>query len=130
MYSQVTRAIEVTVRPIYLRQHSVPEQGHFVWAYHVRLENRGKDTVQLLNRYWHITDGNGQIQEVRGPGVVGQHPVLRPAEIYEYSSFTHLPTPNGAMRGTYEMRNQDGEVFDIAIPRFSLMVACRLVVSN
>ncbi len=130
MYCQVTRGVEVRVRPIYLREHSVPEQAHYVWAYHIQLENLGEDTVQLLNRYWHITDGNGQVQEVRGPGVVGQHPIIPPGESYEYSSFTHLPTDSGAMRGTYEMRNQDGETFDIVVPRFALHVACRLVVSN
>ena len=130
MVRQITRDIEVRVRPTYLREHSVPERGHFVWAYHIRLENLGKDTVQLQSRYWHITDGAGRIQEVRGPGVVGQHPILKPGESYEYSSFTHLPTDSGLMRGTYEMRNQDGETFDIVVPRFSLMVACRLVASN
>ena len=76
MYSETTRGISVTVKPIYLEDQSSPAEGHFVWAYHVRIENRGEETVQLRRRYWKITDGRGQVQEVRGPGVVGEQPVL------------------------------------------------------
>lgn len=130
MYSQTTRGIEVRVRPIYLREHSVPEQNHYVWAYHVELENHGTETVQLLNRYWHISDSQGHVQEVRGPGIVGKHPILAPGERHDYNSFTHLPTPTGAMRGSYEMRNQEGAVFEVEIPKFPLVVACRLVITN
>ena len=120
MYSQTTRAITVTVRPRYLEDQSEPEDGHFVWAYHVRIENDGDETVQLLNRYWCITDGQGRIHEVRGAGVVGEQPVLDPGEIYEYASGTPLATPSGFMRGTYEMEGESGLRFEVAIPAFSL----------
>ena len=130
MYTETTQGIEVGVRPIYLREHSDPSAGHFVWAYHITIQNHGTETVQLLNRYWRISDSHGHLQEVRGPGVVGQHPILAPGESYEYSSFTHLPTPEGEMRGAYQMRRNDGSLFDIAIPAFPLVVACRLVVAN
>ena len=130
MFSQTTHGYEVSVRPIFLREHSVPEQGHYVWAYHVMIQNHSGETAQLLNRYWRITDAQGLVQEVRGPGVVGQHPELSPGKAYEYNSFTHLPTPTGHMEGTYEMKGLSGNVFQIEIPRFELAIACRLVVSN
>ena len=81
MYEETTRSIKVTVEPIFLEDQSNPGQNHFVWAYHVRIENRGVVTVQLRNRYWHITDGFGRVQEVRGAGVVGEQPILRPGEV-------------------------------------------------
>lgn len=130
MYSETTRSICVTVRPIYLHEHSSTEENHFVWAYRVQIENYGDDTVQLLNRYWHVEDANGKINEVRGPGVVGEHPVIGPGETYEYGSFTHLPTTTGKMRGHYEMQSKEGDRFLVDIPLFDLAVACRLVISN
>lgn len=130
MFSETTREIEVQVRPIYLHEHSLPERQHFVWAYHVTLMNHGTETVQLLSRYWRITDGDGQVQEVRGPGVVGEHPILQAGDKYQYSSFTSLTTATGEMRGAYQLRGKTSGLFDIAIPRFPLIVACRLVVSN
>ena len=130
MYAQTTRSISVSVRPVYLRDHSAPEDNHFVWAYRIRLANQGQETVQLLNRYWRIEDEDGRVQEVRGPGVVGEHPVLQPGDDYEYGSFTHLPTATGHMQGVYEMRTSSGERFEVTIPRFDLAIACRLVVSN
>ncbi|HLI12313.1 MAG TPA: Co2+/Mg2+ efflux protein ApaG [Alphaproteobacteria bacterium] len=120
MYEATTHAIKVSVEPIFLEDQSNPGENHFVWAYHVRIENRGKDTVQLRNRYWQITDGFGRIQEVRGAGVVGEQPVLRPGDAYEYTSGTPLPTPSGIMRGSYEMESARGERFEIAVPAFSL----------
>ena len=119
-YSACTRAIRVTVEPVYLEHESSPDEHHFVWAYHVRIQNEGADTVQLRNRYWRITDAFGRVHEVRGAGVVGEQPVLQPGEAYEYSSGTPLETPSGFMVGTYEMQSTDGEVFDIAVPAFSL----------
>ena len=88
MYSQTTRSIKVTVKPFYLEDQSSPADNHFVWAYHVRIENRGRETVQLRRRHWKITDNRGQMQEVRGPGVVGEQPVLAPGESFEYTSGT------------------------------------------
>jgi ApaG protein len=120
MYSEVTREILVTVRPFFLEDQSSPDEMHFVWAYHVRIENQGPQTVQLRNRYWRITDSLGRIQEVRGAGVVGEQPVLRPGEAFEYTSGTPLTTPSGIMVGTYQMESESGERFDVNIPAFSL----------
>ena len=120
MYSETTRSINVSVEPVYLEEQSSPAEGRYVWAYHVRIENRGGETVQLRNRHWKITDGRGQMQEVRGPGVVGEQPVLRPGEAFEYTSGTPLPTPSGIMVGTYEMQTRGGENFSVQIPAFSL----------
>jgi len=120
MYTETTRSIEVTVEPVYLEDQSTPEEGHFVWAYRVRIQNLSEKTVQLLNRYWRITDAQGRTQEVRGAGVVGEQPVLHPGEAFEYTSGTPLTTSNGFMVGSYEMESETGESFDIAIPAFSL----------
>jgi ApaG protein len=119
-YAETTRSIRVSVDPIFLEDQSNPMENHFVWAYHVRIENQGRETVQLRNRYWHITDGIGRVQEVRGAGVVGEQPILRPGESYEYTSGTPLPTPSGIMRGAYEMESVAGERFEITVPAFSL----------
>ena len=103
MYRETTAGITVTVKPYYLEDQSEPDEQRFVWAYHVRIENNGQRTVQLRNRYWRITDSRGRIQEVRGAGVVGEQPVLRPGDSFEYTSGTPLPTPSGIMGGTYQM---------------------------
>ncbi len=119
-YAQTTRSITVTVEPFYLDDQSVPEENHFVWAYHVRIENNGEQTVQLLTRYWSITDSMGNVQEVRGEGVVGEQPILAPGDCFEYTSGTPLPTPSGIMVGAYQMLTQSGERFDVGVPAFSL----------
>ena len=119
-YSAITRQIRVTVQPVYLDDQSQPSEDHYVWAYHVMIENQGGETVQLRNRHWQITDARGRLKEVRGPGVVGEQPVLAPGERFEYTSGTPLPTPSGIMVGSYEMECQDGSRFDVAIPAFSL----------
>ncbi len=119
-YQQTTREIRVLVDPVYLEEQSSPSDRHYVWAYHVRVENHGKETVQLRNRHWRITDANGQMHEVRGAGVIGEQPVLRPGEAFEYTSGTPLSTPSGIMVGSYEMETKDGESFDVEIPAFSL----------
>jgi len=120
MYNAVTRLISVTVTPYFIEDQSDPEDNHFVWAYQVNIENAGRETVQLIGRYWHITDANGQVQEVRGDGVVGEQPVLRPGESFEYTSGTPLSTPSGIMVGRYQMETKAGEEFEIEIPAFSL----------
>jgi ApaG protein len=120
MYSQTTRDILVTVKPFYLEDQSSPADNHYVWAYRVRIENHGPQTVRLMRRHWIITDAIGRVQEVKGPGVVGEQPVLKPGDGYEYTSGTPLPTPSGIMHGTYEMEDERGETFDIVIPAFSL----------
>lgn len=120
MYSDTTHGITVTVRPVYLDDQSAPGENRYVWAYFIRIENGSERTVQLRSRYWHITDANGRVQEVRGPGVVGEQPVLRPGESYEYNSGTPLSTPSGIMRGAYQMEAAGGERFEIRVPAFSL----------
>lgn len=120
MYTETTRGITVTVQPVYLDDQSSPAEGHYVWAYRVRIENNGGETVQLKRRHWRITDALGRMQEVQGTGVVGEQPVLQPGETYEYTSGTPLATPSGIMMGTYQMENDDGETFDVSIPAFSL----------
>lgn len=119
-YSEVTRNIRVIVQPQYLDDQSSPEDRRYVWAYHVRIENHGEETVQLVNRFWSITDANGKSQEVRGEGVVGEKPVLEPGEAFEYTSGTPLATPSGMMTGAYQMERPDGFMFDVAVPAFSL----------
>ena len=120
MYQQTTRTIQVTVESFYLDEQSTPSDDHYVWAYQIKIENKGAEVVQLLNRYWHITDANGRVMEVEGPGVVGEQPVLKPGESFEYTSGTPLTTPSGIMVGSYEMVTSTGEVFDVSIPAFSL----------
>jgi ApaG protein len=120
MYQSVTCDIEVTVTPEYLAERSSPESGEYFWAYTIEITNRSSRTVQLKTRHWRITDGLGREQEVRGPGVVGKQPVLKPGESFEYTSGVPLPTPSGFMTGTYGMVSDNGEPFDIAVPTFSL----------
>jgi ApaG protein len=120
MYTATTRLIRVTVEPTYLDEQSVPTDDHYIWAYRVTIRNDGTETVQLLNRHWRITDSLGRLQEVRGAGVVGEQPVLKPGEAFEYTSGTPLPTPSGIMVGSYEMTNATGERFEVEIPAFSL----------
>ena len=120
MYSSITRDIRVTVRPTYLADQSAPADNHYVWAYHIRIDNGGEQAVQLRSRFWRITDGFGRVQEVRGPGVVGEQPVIQPGTAYEYTSGTPLATPSGIMVGTYTVETEEGESFDVAIPAFSL----------
>jgi len=120
MYTAETRSIRVTVEPVYLEDQSSPSDSHYVWAYHVRIENMGQLTVQLRQRHWKITDSLGRRQDVRGPGVVGQEPILSPGESFEYTSGTPLNAPSGIMVGSYEMETIDGDRFDVAIPAFSL----------
>ncbi len=120
LYSQTTHGICVSVQPIYLEGQSNPTEHHYVWAYHVRIENQSNETVQLRARYWRITDAFGHVQEVRGAGVIGQQPVLQPGMVFEYTSGTPLAAPSGIMSGQYEMQGDAGSVFTIAIPAFSL----------
>ncbi len=119
-YRTTTRQIRVTVEPTYLDDKSAPADQHFVWAYEVTIENMGAETVQLLSRYWKITDARGEVHEVRGAGVIGEQPTLEPGDKYNYTSGTPLATPSGIMQGTYQMENERGERFDVTIPAFSL----------
>lgn len=120
MYSAITRKIEVTVKPRFVSERSSPSSGYYFWAYTIDITNRGTETVQLKTRHWKITDASGKLQEVKGAGVVGEEPVLKPGQSYEYTSGVPLPTPSGFMRGTYGMITDNGERFDIEVPAFSL----------
>ena len=120
MYRAVTRKIEVTVTPRFASERSSPSNGYFFWAYTIAITNSGVETVQLRTRHWRITDSLGRLQEVKGAGVVGEEPVLKPGQSFEYTSGVPLPTPSGFMTGTYGMQTDDGERFDVEIPTFSL----------
>lgn len=120
MYRAVTRKIEVTVEPAFMPERSIPEKGQFFWSYTIAIINSGAETVQLRSRHWIITDGNGKREEVRGPGVVGETPVLGPGERFEYTSGVPLPTSSGFMTGRYQMVTESGEQFEIDVPTFSL----------
>lgn len=120
MYRAITRSIAVEVEPFYLEDRSDPSESRYVWGYRITIENQSDEQVQLLSRYWRITDGRGRVEEVRGAGVVGDQPELNPGDSYQYTSGCPLTTPSGIMAGHYTMRNAIGETFDIDIPAFSL----------
>ncbi|HXC54731.1 MAG TPA: Co2+/Mg2+ efflux protein ApaG [Rhizomicrobium sp.] len=120
MYERSTRNIRVAVKPAFLDDQSDPDEQRYLWSYTVTIENRGADTVQLLSRLWHITDGHGQVKEVRGPGVVGAQPVIAPGQKFQYTSGCPLPTASGYMSGKYQMRSSTGEAFEADIPAFLL----------
>ncbi|PZO79129.1 MAG: Co2+/Mg2+ efflux protein ApaG [Mesorhizobium amorphae] len=119
-YRAETRGLSVEVEPFFLPDQSDAEENHYVWAYRVTVENGGAETVQLVARFWNITDAVGRVEEVRGPGVVGEQPVLKPGDSFQYTSGCPLSTPSGIMVGHYTMQSETGESFDIAIPAFSL----------
>jgi len=119
-YEAITHDIRVRVTPSYEQEQSAPEDGRYFWAYRVELKNLGRETVQLKSRYWRITDANGRIEEVRGPGVVGEEPVLAPGQSFTYTSGCPLRTSSGIMVGCYQMQGADGAQFNIEIPAFSL----------
>ncbi len=106
--------------PVYIDERSEPEEHRWFWAYQITIENRSPITVQLLSRYWHIVDAKGKIEEVRGPGVVGEQPVLNPGDRFEYTSGCPLAAASGFMRGNYRMVSQAGEEFEVEIPQFAL----------
>ena len=112
--------IRVTVRPLYLPDHSHPERGEHVFAYFVRIENNGRKAAQLLSRYWLIFDSIGEETAIRGEGVVGEQPLLGPGQVYEYQSFCVLKSLRGFMQGSYRFIGSDDVLFDVPIPRFEL----------
>jgi ApaG protein len=115
-----TRSIQVRVQSQYDPDRSRPQQSQWFFLYTVTITNLGKETVQLISRHWIITDGMGKVVEVRGPGVIGNQPVMAPGQSFEYTSGCPLTTPFGSMHGTYQMITQDGEEFDIEIAPFIL----------
>ncbi len=120
MYNAVTRGIEVTVEPVFMPERSDAGNSHYFWAYHVIIANRGTVAVQLISRYWRITDGDGRIEEVSGEGVIGEQPFLAPGDTYSYTSGCPLSTPSGIMEGHYTMIYPTHEEFRVGIPAFSL----------
>ncbi|MBS0297450.1 MAG: Co2+/Mg2+ efflux protein ApaG [Proteobacteria bacterium] len=119
VYEAETHGVAVRVVTSYLPDQSEPPK-RWVWAYQIEIENRGQTTVQLVSRRWIITDGQGRVEEVEGPGVVGEQPVLHPGQSHSYVSGCPLGTPSGSMVGSYRMQVEGGEAFDAAIPAFSL----------
>jgi ApaG protein len=116
----ITAGIRVTVTSQYIAAQSSPSARRYVFSYTVRITNEGTNPAQLRTRHWIITDGNGKVEEVRGPGVVGQQPLLKPGEHFEYTSGCVLETPRGSMHGTYQMHSPDGRQFDAEIAPFTL----------
>jgi ApaG protein len=126
MSAATTRGVRVEVRSAYLPERSSPADSQYFFAYRIRITNTGEETVQLISRHWVITDGDGRVEHVRGPGVVGEQPVLDPGEAFEYTSFCPLPTPIGSMHGVYQMVTAGGSTFDAEIAPFSLAVPTAL----
>jgi len=120
MYEAISHGIRIKVEPQYLEEQSSPEEGYFFWAYTIEILNGSNRVVQLKTRYWRITDANGKVEEVRGPGVVGKTPVLDPGQSFTYTSGCPLGTPSGIMVGSYQMQLEDGSLIDVAVPAFSL----------
>ncbi|MCC7344842.1 MAG: Co2+/Mg2+ efflux protein ApaG [Deltaproteobacteria bacterium] len=118
--SATTRGIQVDVESEFDPERSDPGNGYYFFVYHVKIRNHGDSAAQLISRHWIITDADGQVEEVQGPGVVGEQPRLEPGESFEYSSACPLKTPTGNMRGTYQMVSETGEKFDAEIARFEL----------
>jgi ApaG protein len=122
MSDTTTQGIRVQVESLYDEDRSAPQENYYFFAYRVRISNVGAETAQLLSREWIITDATGYQQQVQGPGVVGEQPVLAPGEAFEYTSFCPISTPVGSMHGTYRMVRENGEAFDAVIAPFSLAV--------
>ena len=120
MYIAITNDIQVTALPDFLMERSDPAQDRYFWSYTIEIANLGRVRVQLLSRHWVIIDANGRREEVSGPGVVGEQPVLEPGETFRYVSGCPLATPSGMMQGSYRMATDAGETFDIEVPAFSL----------
>ncbi|MBS0411009.1 MAG: Co2+/Mg2+ efflux protein ApaG [Proteobacteria bacterium] len=120
VYVARTRDIVVRAQPVYQAAQSDPSRNQFTWSYTMEIENHGAETVQLVSRHWIITDAQNRVEEVKGPGVVGEQPTLKPREAYRYTSACPLTTSSGAMRGSYQMVTEGGEIFEAEIPEFSL----------
>lgn len=122
MSEAITQGIRVTVRSAFIPERSDPDRPLYFFAYRIRISNEGPVATKLLTRHWIITDGTGAVEEVQGPGVVGEQPLLMPGEAFEYTSACPLPTPVGTMHGTYQMLTSEGHEFDAEIAPFLLAV--------
>jgi ApaG protein len=119
-YNATTEGIRITVQPVFLDGQSDALQRKFIFAYFIRIENNGSETVQLMRRHWFINHSSGRIEEVEGEGVIGKQPVIRPGDLHEYNSYCILETLEGTMEGTYLMQRENGETFRVTIPKFTL----------
>lgn len=120
MFKATTHDVSVTVMPVYIDERSNPATSQYFWAYRVVIENNSDQTLQLLTRYWHITDSNGHVEEVNGDGVIGEQPIMKPGENFSYTSGCPLQTPSGIMVGHYMMQNEIGKMLKVEIPAFPL----------
>ncbi len=126
MTDAVTEGIRVSVQTLYVAERSDPKAGHYFFAYHITITNEGTEPARLLSRKWIITDGDGEVSTVEGPGVIGEQPRLEPGAAHDYTSFCPLPTPVGSMHGTYTMVRDDGRSFEAVITPFTLAVKTAL----
>ncbi len=129
-YSLQTEHVHISATPEYVEHESSNVEKRHVWAYHIKIQNKGAEPLQLISRYWHICDGNGMVQEVRGHGVVGLQPVIQPNEIFQYSSSVILNTPTGLMHGSYELKNPENLLIKASIPVFSLDSSDQVLMPN
>lgn len=120
MFEQRTKDVIVRVEPDYLEDQSSPDESRFIWAYTVEIENQSETDLRVVDRFWQIADSRGQVQEVRGRGVVGEQPVVRPGETFRYTSGAPLSAPSGMMLGNYGMQTPEGDRFTVDIPPFLL----------
>jgi ApaG protein len=120
MSDTTTRGIRIQVKSTYLPDRSSPREDQYLFSYHIRISNVGEETAQLISREWIITSAEGEVERVKGPGVVGEQPVLQPGASFEYTSYCPLKTAVGSMQGTYQMVTADGETFDAVIEPFTL----------
>lgn len=120
LYEQRTDNIIVRVEPEYLAEQSNPSDSRFIWAYTVEIDNQSEHDLTVMGRFWQIADSRGQVQEVRGSGVVGETPIVKSGEVFRYTSGAPLTAPSGMMRGSYTVKDNQGESFDIAVPTFLL----------
>lgn len=130
IYQAITDDIEIRVEPEYQPHRSSQDEGKHVWAYHVEICNLGQNSIQLRNRYWHIIDAQGRVQEVSGSGVVGEEPIIEAGESYSYSSGCPLESESGIMSGYFEMEREDGSLFQAIVPAFSLDIPNTLRILN
>jgi ApaG protein len=119
-FEETTGKIHIAVEPDFLDDQSQPDEGRYLWAYRVTIENRGEVPVQLISRYWRITDARGRVREVRGPGVIGEQPIIAPGSSFQYTSGAPLETSCGFMTGKYQMKDAAGKGFEVDIPMFAL----------
>ncbi len=129
-YSATTDEIRVTVWPEFINNKSILSEDLFVWSYQVRIENNSSEAIKLISRFWRIIDETGSIQEIKGDGVIGEQPTIAANKFYNYSSVVHLKRPSGIMAGKYKMRRENGEIFEVTIPSFSLDIPSENLVLN